>query len=173
MTLAMFMSVDLGAEATMATPYPHLHLQTLPKSLKAPTFLPLHRRPGPLRCAASDADLSARLAKLGARRSHARAALSKSGELLFGGLCKHLRVGPEAARRRWRAMGEIEKLELVKGFVDVWGVRFQPLSSKSAVELVEEHLGGGDAAFSGPSILFSGIRRILRLSDVGDDRDGV
>lgn len=74
-------------------------------------------------------------------------------------------------------MGEAERLELVKGFVDEWGVRFLPLSSKSAVELVEEHLGGegggDDAAFSGPLMLFSGIWRILRLSDVGDHQEGV
>ena len=44
-------------------------------------------------------------------------------------------------KQKWRKIDEEEeKLSLVKGFVDVWGSNFHPLSAKSVVEMVEEYL---------------------------------
>ncbi|XP_042519831.1 uncharacterized protein LOC122093545 [Macadamia integrifolia] len=114
-----------------------------------------------------DAELAAELAEGITRRNNQsvrrKEAMKKSRQLLFEELCGYLQLTTEEVEKRWRKVDEEEKMSLVRGFVSEWGTAFHPLSSKSVMELVEEHLAEEEnpTPISNPSLIFPGLRKIM------------
>ncbi|CAN8251652.1 unnamed protein product [Cochlearia groenlandica] len=128
----------------------------------------------------SDSDLAKELAreigKANTVSEQRREAMKKSGEILWGEFCKQMGLKEEEMRNQWRKIGEEERLVLVRDFVDVWGVDFQPLSVRSVKEIVEQEClvsdktttesmsdssSSSSSSMSSFSGLFPGLKRII------------
>lgn len=116
----------------------------------------------------SDADLASDLAtevaKINTNLIQREEAMKKSREFLFTELCGFLGLKSEETKRSWKKMDEEAKLTLIKEFVSEWGFNFQPLSSRSVKEMVEEYVNGENlSAISSASSLISSLRRTMGL----------
>ncbi|XP_021654075.2 uncharacterized protein LOC110645283 [Hevea brasiliensis] len=115
----------------------------------------------------SDTDLASDLAtevtKINTHLTQREEAMMKSKELLFTELCHYLAMEKEEVKRKWGKLDQEEKWVLVKGFVDEWGVTFQPLSARSVKEMIEEYLIE-EKPSSNCSSLFTDLKRIIGLS---------
>ncbi|XP_077215665.1 uncharacterized protein LOC143850292 [Tasmannia lanceolata] len=141
---------------------PTLTLITLPLKNSSRTHL--------CRTSLNDADLTSDLAeKMGKMKpilSQRKEAMKKSRELLFEDLCKYLHLREGEVKNRWREIGEVERLDLVRGFVAEWGVSFHPLSLRSVKDMVEEHLNEENPlGLSNPPLRFPSLKRMMGLSE--------
>ncbi|XP_022922671.1 uncharacterized protein LOC111430603 [Cucurbita moschata] len=117
----------------------------------------------------SDADLASDLAmevaKINTNLIQGEEAMTKSREILFTELCGFLGLKSEETKRCWKKMDEEAKLTLIKEFVSEWGFNFQPLSPRSAKEMVEEYVINGEnsPAISSASSLISSLKKSIGL----------
>lgn len=117
----------------------------------------------------SDADLLADLAtekaKIKITLVQRKEAMIKSKELLFGEFVQYLNLKPEEVKHKWRNMDEIEKMNLVKGFVSEWSLSFHPLSIRSVKEMMEDHLKQvNPSVLTSPSLMFPSLKKILGMT---------
>lgn len=90
--------------------------------------------------------------------------MTKSREILFGDLCQYLGLRAEEVKKRWREMGEEERLEWLRGFVADWGLSFHPLSLKSVREMVDEHLAEeSPSPTSSPFLRFLDFKKMMNF----------
>ncbi|XP_056163357.1 uncharacterized protein LOC130136857 [Syzygium oleosum] len=164
--------------------HPPLPLNALPRPPTGPPGLhPLRlnaRRSLPLsapcmgggrRKEAGDAELASALAEELAR-AHAQGkqrdeALAKGRALLFSELCGYFALREDELRRKWEGMEDGERRGLATEFVSNWSADFHPLSARSVVEMVEEHLQqhGKKPPFSNDSAFFPGLKRLMGLGE--------
>ncbi|KAK6945886.1 hypothetical protein RJ641_013430 [Dillenia turbinata] len=85
-------------------------------------------------------DLASEVKKMNIHIEERQEAMKKSREMLFSELCNYLSLRDNEVKKKWRKLGDEEKLVLVRGFVSDWGLQFHPLSAKSVKELVDQHL---------------------------------
>lgn len=91
--------------------------------------------------------------------------MEKSRETLFVDLCQYLGLRAEEAKKRWKEMGEEERLECLRMFVADWGLSFHPLSLKSVKEMVDEHLAEETPPpISSSFFSFPDFRRMMNFS---------
>ncbi|XP_006281123.2 uncharacterized protein LOC17876728 [Capsella rubella] len=114
-------------------------------------------------------DLAREIGKANTASEQRREAMKKSGEILWGELCRHMDLKEDEMRIKWRNIGDEEKLSLVREFVDEWAGDFQPLSVRSVKEMVEQECldsssvesSSSSSSMSSFSGLFPGLKRII------------
>ncbi|RWR97098.1 hypothetical protein CKAN_02651200 [Cinnamomum micranthum f. kanehirae] len=110
-------------------------------------------------------ELASEVARIKGSLLQREKAMKKSRETLFVDLCQYLGLGAEEAKKRWREMGEEERLECLRMFVADWGLSFHPLSLKSVKEMVDEHLAEETPPpTSASSFSFPDFRRMMNFS---------
>ncbi|KAF8013851.1 hypothetical protein BT93_I1649 [Corymbia citriodora subsp. variegata] len=93
-------------------------------------------------------------------------ALRKGRALLFSELCGYFSLREDELRRRWERMEDGERRDLAKDFVSNWSADFHPLSVRSVVEMVEEHLRQEKKpSFSNESAFFPSLKRLMGLGE--------
>ncbi|CAL1389866.1 unnamed protein product [Linum trigynum] len=107
-------------------------------------------------------DFAMQVSRINTNLAQKEEAMKKSRELLFCELCKFLDLEEDKVKKTWSEMELEDKMVLVKGFVDVWGANFHPLSARCVKELIEEHIQEQkDSSSELSSAFFPGLRRLM------------
>ncbi|XP_030512422.2 uncharacterized protein LOC115726607 [Rhodamnia argentea] len=110
--------------------------------------------------------LAEEVARVHAQKRQKDEALSKSRALLFSELCGYLSLSEDELQKKWERMEDGERRDLAKEFVSNWSVHFHPLSARSVVEMVEEHLQQEKKpSFSNDSTFFPSLKRLMGLGE--------
>ncbi|XP_039158554.1 uncharacterized protein LOC120288557 [Eucalyptus grandis] len=155
-----------------------LPLHALPRPPKS-RLLPLRfdpRKPLPasVSCRAKrptgDADIASALAeevaRVHAQKKQKDEALGKGRALLFAEFCGYFSLREDELRRRWERMENGERRNMAAEFVSNWSADFHPLSARSVVEMVEEHLRREKKpSFSDDSAFFPSLKRLMGLGE--------
>ncbi|KAK3414057.1 hypothetical protein EUGRSUZ_I02564 [Eucalyptus grandis] len=124
------------------------------------------RAKGPTGDAEIASALAEEVARVHAQKKQKDEALGKGRALLFAELCGYFSLGENELRRRWERMEDGERRDMAAEFVSNWSADFHPLSARSVVEMVEEHLRQEKKpSFSNDSAFFPSLKRLMGLGE--------